>query len=421
MENRFTSTVLFCLITSLLFGQNQNNRLIDQGSVNFNREVYLYQFLNNSMDLEKRISYVAPLNFFDRLEGTDKLTDEEGGDGYVIEVHFPLKFPVLQRTVRNLPKDKYVNRLWHYSRLYLDYAFHTRVTRSPSSPILPPTNRFGIRFDKVMTVNVVRKVRERKEREREDFNFYQLEERFISDEEKIRQEDTIRVVKERFGAFNNKRVEEHRIQEGRYHFTFASFYLHHYSNGQDTGVFVSPGVNRNNYLGGDFSTNFWRVSYSWHQHNRSRNHVGLTLGYQKEIGNDDGFLSFRQEQENRYGRQRIVFIGQVLSRIPQTDFALFEIGRYLFRSMRFRTEVQYILDSDDLVDYPHDKKYPFGIHFYADFHFRSIPSMGLMFHYYRGRDYLNIRYDDPITAWQIGLSLEIGRFTLNPFDEELGM
>lgn len=187
----------------------------------------------------------------------------------------------------------------------------------------------------------------------------------------------------------------------KYDFWYGSLYLHHYSNGQGEGVLKDPTNerSRNNYESGDHSTSFWRFSLGYQWHDGSKQHLAMELGFQKELGDTTSFFQFPYEQEDRYGRNRIVGSFQYIHGL-----------NCFIEYIKVRTDFEYIIGS--MSKFPYDNKYRFGIHAFLDAPIKVLPGLGVMVHYYYGRDYLNVRYDNPILAFQLGFSLAINRYSL---------
>ena len=50
---------------------------------------------------------------------------------------------------------------------------------------------------------------------------------------------------------------------------------------------------------------------------------------------------------------------------------------------------------------------------FAEYNPPTLKTLGFMIHLYQGRDYLNIRYDDPVFIIQGGLTISLRRY--NPY------
>jgi hypothetical protein len=199
-------------------------------------------------------------------------------------------------------------------------------------------------------------------------------------------------------------------------YTWATVQLHHYSNGQDGNFFRSTSPLRNNYRSGDFSTNYFRIGITHTQQTTKLNLVSVYAGFQREI-NIFGPLSLSDELERYYGRSRTLLHVQWLKkpkemmmiRKDRSDNTLTKktVSKKVKRQFMLRTEADYILD--DLSLFPGNRKYRFGIHQYAGYMPSIYNEVGLLLHFYYGRDYFNIRFDDIVFSAQVGIVVQLGR------------
>lgn len=186
--------------------------------------------------------------------------------------------------------------------------------------------------------------------------------------------------------------------------------LHHYSNGQAASFYYMGTSGRNNYKNGDFSTNYLRaVVYGMKR--LSDDHLfTASFGYQREL-NIGGPLTISTEMYNAYGFNRILASIQWLkeSRYEmEYDKQLKLTEQSSTGEYRFRSELTYITNKN-LSQFPSKKKYRLGIHNYLTYRPWAISDVGLVFHHYFGRDYLNIRYDDIVNSYQLGVVLNFNR------------
>jgi hypothetical protein len=139
-------------------------------------------------------------------------------------------------------------------------------------------------------------------------------------------------------------------------------------------------------------------------------------GFQREI-NIFGPLSLSDELERYYGRSRTLLHVQWLKkpkemmmiRKDRSDNTLTKktVSKKVKRQFMLRTEADYILD--DLSLFPGNRKYRFGIHQYAGYMPSIYNEVGLLLHFYYGRDYFNIRFDDIVFSAQVGIVVQLGR------------
>jgi len=354
---------------------------------------YYYDFFHDVMDANQKVTYVnyvweTPL--IAEANQERPLTPEEGGDGYVAEAYIDYNLPIFQKRVFQVDrKDDVIRPFLGYSRFRLNYGFNVRIANAPSSPILPPTNRFGFAYDFPI--------------------FFKTQTNNITSNPEIdhRQESPGFLIK--FKKFASARFTEN-ADDANVHFWYGTIFLNHYSNGQNEGVLID-GFNRNDYLSGDFSTNHLRVSMTYNIRTKRRYLWSFNLGYQRELELDGSFLTLMDEQRDaRYGLNR-------LNGHLQYRSGLFKIikHKYLYSMLRFEWET--ILDQN-LENYPYDNKYRFNFHVFYKLSHLYVRSASLIFHYYWGRDYLNIRYDNPIQSIQVGLSFEFNQW-VPPIDKKL--
>ncbi len=336
----------------------------------------LYKVINRDLNELRSPSYLTPFPSFNNLEEPKPTLDTlEGKEGFLLDVQINLKFPTVEKRYfgDDNPKDNKIRPLFGYSRFYIDYGFATRIARyseSLSNPSLPITNRYGVRLDRLIFL------------------------KYSKDGDTKFKDQTYQDV---WCTAEESTIET--PNEMSYQFMYFSIYLHHYSNGQGTGVLREPERTRNNYITGDHSTSFFRPTIGYQVHRGERSHSWIELGYQKELGDTTTFFAFPIEQENNYGRNRFYFMFQHLGNID-----------WFLEYWKLRFEYSHIIGP--MGNFPYEKKYRGGLHIYADFPFKFSPGLGFMVHYYRGRDYLNIRYDNPVEVIAAGISLAIGRYSL---------
>lgn len=76
----------------------------------------------------------------------------------------------------------------------------------------------------------------------------------------------------------------------------------------------------------------------------------------------------------------------------------------------FRSEMTLILDSELVKLAPTNKPYRFGVHNSLTWMPFVKSNVGVIVKHYYGRDYLNIRYDDVISSWQAGFTVDVNRY-----------
>lgn len=302
----------------------------------------------------------------------------EGMKGYILEGITDLSFTLVQGRGMS-------NYGWQTFKASIRYAPGVRMTRDNSSNLVPTNQKIGIQFDKVLWDNYTG----------------------------IKGWDT----KGRTKEYLLKNWAKESDPLSMVYFTFLAM---HYSNGQSEGVYQSSAdsmVGRNDYIKGDFTTNILQGSFTWSRYNRERDLFSLNMGYQ----NDQtwfGPFSFHPEQKFRYGQNRIVGYTQWRTRPYRHPFNLKSQiwdeknqKAYYIKNMweyRIRWEYEYILGN--LSRFKRSKDYRLNWHIYMEGMPLRSRSLGYMLHFYRGRDYFNIRYDDIIWNFSAGVTFTIHRY-----------
>jgi hypothetical protein len=296
------------------------------------------------------VLYLSPLHFVFSLEKRNiQLMEGEGKKGYWLEGNLTQRFVLAKWNERH-------SKTWQRMRITFDAGITPRMTRDSSSPLLPGNNRFGIGYD--LLLHDVKKL-------------------------------------------DNSQKPDYWI----------TAQVHHYSNGQAGRFFVDTNKIRNNYRSGDFSTNYFRFMLMRAKRSKKNNIYSAGIGFQREI-NIGGPLVLSDELTNYYGRNRLLLNYQWI-RHPHDSKKSFsnksgddEYDKpfYKKRMLVYRSEMEYIVDKVGL--YPYSNKYRFGWHNYLSYFFNAENDLGLMAHTYLGRDYLNIRFDDPVIILQLGIVIK---------------
>lgn len=301
------------------------------------------------------------------------LVDGEGKLGYLFEVNTDLVFTLAQG--RNGSRD-----FWQRARLAFRYAPAFRMAVDSSYPVIPTNQKAGLEFSFAIWDNYTNRAA-------------------IKDDALAYARDINWV---------NKREPFKVIH--------LLFDIMHYSNGQAPGVYYRTNpVKRHDYKKGDFSTNFIKLMAVYSLYTKENQLFSSGLGVRLDGGVGNTF-SFNPEQEKRYGKTRLLGMLQFRSKprwfgclIPWED--LQTKRQYALRnkiSFRHRMELDYI--AGNLDNFDRAKKNRLGVHFYSEIEFAKSRTAGIIFHFYHGRDYLNIRYDDIVTGGNIGISLNLMKY-----------
>ncbi len=354
--------------------------------------INLYDGLYRINEGNQPISYVAFFPQFLALDRPVELMDGEGQNGYLLEGNVDQFFKVARGRMGN-------GRFWQTSTLFIRYSPLVRLSLdNDSKPTVPLSNKIAVRIEKGLWDNhsFQKNLSEDKKEEfkSEEFRF---------------ENESIKTLKSLVGAAE----------------------IAHYSNGQRSGSLIDtlgdmPNVIRNDYSSGDFSTNYVKFSLTY-SHLQNNQLFSGSLGYRHDFG-APGVAEYTPTQEHRYGHHRLYGFAQyrfkpfVLSKRKfqwyntDTDQVV-EINRLI--EARVRVEFEYILDpKSELYLYDRgDNYYKFSTSVIGQINPLKWETVGLFAHFFYGRDYSNIRYDDPVVGLMFGITLSIKKY-IPPFMNE---
>ena len=237
-------------------------------------------------------------------------------------------------------------------RWTFDAGFTLRMTNDTSSPLLPSNNKFGLGVDYLISA----------------------------------------------------------LEKSPAYYLWMTVQLHHYSNGQAKNDFLHESKLRNNYKGGDFSTNYIRGLFYGAKPFAQHSVGSIGLGYQYDTQLFGPLRVTDEMKAGDYGMNRLLLNIQYLNK---NSFKVKEDNgmRTLIKNCNFmfRSEMSFILDDNLKALAPTDKKYRFGVHNYAAFYPFAKSSVGFMIKHYYGRDYLNMRYDDVVNSFMAGITVDVNR------------
>ncbi len=337
---------VFCLLLGVLVKSFAQKQIWSDSFGTTTTPVGIWQDI---LKLHDPLLYISPLPVVRPLVKRNiRLLDGEGKKGYWLEGNLMHRFVIARWNEQH-------RKTFQRMRFTFDAGILPRMTSDYSSPLLPGNNRFGLGYDLLLhSVDKLRIAR------KPDF--------------------------------------------------WLTAQMHHYSNGQSGTFFLDTTIRRNNYRSGDFSTNYMRIAFMTAKRNKRDNFFSGGLGFQREI-NIGGPLVMSDELKQYYGRNRALLNFQYI-RHPQTRKRAFKnkSGDEAFDEVSpkkwmifYRTEMDYILDNVSL--YPYSSKYRLGWHNYICYFFNTDNELGLMFHTFLGRDYLNIRFDDPVLILEAGIMI----------------
>ena len=277
------------------------------------------------------------------------LVDGEGENGFWLEGQFGYRFVISQGKYYSYPL---IQRL----RFTFDVGLMLRMARDDSSPLLPSNNKFGLGLDFLLS-----------------------------------------------GLGQLKKEKANLL--------WTTVQFHHYSNGQADSFFIENSIKRNNYRGGDFSTNYYRVLLTAARNNEEKGIMSASVGYQKDL-DISGPLGRSEELTSYYGDNRLLGSIQLTKRSKPVSVhyknratATSDSVRLLKRrQLIFRTEFEYIMGG--LAKWEGENKRRFSWHNYFTYMPSVTNEVGFMIHTYLGRDYLNIRFDDVVFIGEFGICVK---------------
>jgi len=353
-------TSLFTLLGLFAYDGLAQNAIYNQ---HLSRDGSIYGEMQRAWISQDGISYATfpySQSLGDRRLGFE---DGEGANGYLVEANLDLRFPFFMGRPGN-------SSLKRRQRFTIDYRANFRMTNDSSKPIVPWSNYFGIGHD---------------------FTIYDSKKKWVWNDR---------------GIGDSTKIEA----KEKFNFITLTTLMHHYSNGQPLGFYTYSSDSterRNDYVSGDFSTNYLKFSLKWSfADNEKHSLTTVGLSYRMDGGFENTPLVFTSEQERAYGRKRI---GLHFDYSSGPNTRMFRADQ----EWRFKTELTYITDKLDLFDpnLVEDREaYRLMFHQFIELRPLNHRTVGYLMHFYAGRDYMNIRYDDVIWMIQIGISLSVDKY-----------
>lgn len=373
------SILLFCC----LFTTKAQKNTVALPSVQLFEETpdtSVYKVMQNLISANWNIQYVSPmlLRFVPlqpRRQGG--LRFGEGQNGYILEGVTDMQFPIAQGRSS-------ANHFWQTLRINLRYAPAVRMTKDNSSNLLPTNQKIGFQIDKVLWDNATGN----------------------------------NLFKHTNFAYDLSRQNWPAKKKPLKMLYFTGVAMH-YSNGQPEGVWLdnNAALNRNDYIKGDFSTNIMHANFTYTR--LSQSVFSVNMGYQRDA-NWFGPFYFIEEQRYRYGQHRLTGYIQYITAPKKNPFgATMSYRNYENDSVycidrkwewKLRYEWEYIMGSLRNYPFKNGGQYRYNSHLYIEGMPLRSRSVGYLLHLYYGRDYFNIRYDDPVFGIMAGISLKLHRF-----------
>ncbi|MFT5167594.1 MAG: hypothetical protein ACI8P3_002832 [Saprospiraceae bacterium] len=346
-----------------------------------NSDNSVYTAMQGIMSGNETISYITLFPAFKPIEDRClKLVDGEGKEGYILESNIYHKYILFMGRNQGNHRNQ-------TQKITFAFGLTSRMTQDKSIMLLPTSNKAGFGYEKIL------------------FNSFNRLRPFAI-------------------GTSDQRTENFLDSGEDLHMIYYSGLVEHYSNGQPPGVYRDPLLKRNDYISGNFSTNYFRNSliYSYLSHRRDL--YTIQIGHQYDAGRGEVF-NYTDEQEGSYGHHRLTGVLQLRRHfrggtVPWTDFTSYPDRNFKLHSLWeivLRHEFEVILDNAD--EFRHSKKHRVNFHVYLQLTKLQWKTLGIVLHYYRGRDYLNIRYDDIVSSFQAGLSFNLSKYMPPISDQDI--
>lgn len=362
-------SVFICLaFTSICLSQDINKLITKKDSQVIAHKQSVYYVIQRAWIANQDVSY-ASLSPYIVSVGNRRIPLREGenksSNFYLLEAKFDLRFPLSKDQFTDSPIKKRIR--WTF-----DYIGNFRMTNDKSHPLTPGSHSVGFGVNINLFNNYTGVISSN-----EDSNYSQQ-------------------------SINSKPINEN------IKFINFLFNIHHYSNGQPSGYYYTPDINylnekRNDYLSGDFSTNYIYLEFTKGTFNKRLGSIHqLSLGTRIDIGTEESLFAYSKEQENSYGRNRLLL---------KYDYRTERFGKDYEHHLRFSFE--HILGNlsrfqPNLIN--DSKKYRSSLKALYEFAPKTHKSIGYFIASYYGRDYLNIRFDDIVFSMQAGITISLDKY-----------
>lgn len=338
---------------------------------------------------------VVPYNSYLIDTAGYNLSKAEGSKGTLIEINLAQRFNILKfRPSKN-------KHFWRMMRLTVDVDFMYRLVKSDEtstdSPGLPLNTKGGFTLERPIIIG----------------NKYDA----FTINDSIKGFDTNQIK-------NSLQLLIPKIR------------LMHYSNGQDEGALDTLN-NRNDYSNGNFSTNFLLYQLDYTVLTKNNFLANAWFGYRSDLPLGKTF-SFEKDQNERYGKKRIVYGIHIRSKpffkgsveyIPSSGYnkkyillkkemALSQKSDSIkIKKEKLKIEKRYMfevwgkLSIEQILD--ETKKLPsHRTAFMAEVGVSPLTyrTTSFMLKYYYGRDYLNIRYDLPVSFLMVAVTMNLNKY-----------
>ncbi|PCJ63947.1 MAG: hypothetical protein COA58_15055 [Bacteroidetes bacterium] len=380
--------LLLVLVLSVKSGLSQSFELNDQPSrIGYffpNDDSSVYTGMQSILLGNAPISYITMFPSYTSVKKRAlALRDGEGADGYLLEGNIDLVFPIAMGR----------NQMKHWkqtTKLSFRYNPGIRMTLGSSNPIYPTNQKVGFMGEWIFWNSHVKK--------------------------SIKKYDPYYYVNKDNWKATTTPLKMANLEVS----------VMHFSNGQPPGTVYSDsfGNFRNDYISGDFSTNYVNIKAVFS--NLSGNNLfSMSLAGQRDMS-FGGAFNFNDAQIKKYGQWRLQNSMQIRFKPKNTKSLkkwedpvkgkVYRLPRN-FIAYRIRLENEWILDND-LSEFQGSNKYRYSGHLFFEMNPLNYRAVGVIIHAFYGRDFFNIRYDDVVIGGGVGLSFTLSKYYPPRFDSK---
>lgn len=370
----------------------------------------LSSFMLNTYDADRTPSYFGPMimnNASVSHDAVAPLVDGEGRLGDLFEAAADLYFPIVSG--RNDPRF-----FAGGFRIGTIFSTTVRMADDRSHPLLPGNWKIGLGGELPLHYKGYAGFHQRIESKLKEYA------QDINDlpDDSTRRESRKRLERDRRMYRRNQLAPFMDTTWAHSRFLFGTWRLYHYSNGQDGDFYADSVLHRNNYRTGDFSTNCLegKLNHAWRFPSTALLTAGVGFRWDLGLG---GVLEFSPQQQRAYGQWRWTGHAQLRTK---PFWSGWYIGKRFWDEKtncqhrlreqfeaRIRLEVDHV--AGDMSRYPHQGQLNrTGAHLWLE----AVPlrsyTTGFFIHAYRGRDYLNIRYDRAVTLLMAGFTFNLVKY-----------
>lgn len=204
-------------------------------------------------------------------------------------------------------------------------------------------------------------------------------------------------------------------------FGYLQFQLAHLSNGQ-SGTFFEADSTTINLENGNFSTNYYKIGLIKAQYLPASKNIlldsallSVSFLYRNDWSIDGSALVIDESLFDRYALQRVNFVFELRTKNITH-------GTYNYNKSKYKKQFSYLLRIDQeyrignvIESDGRDRRYSVDI--MAAIYPANWRTFGFMAKYYYGRDNYNIRFNQKISFFQFGFTVDFDKFKPRNYEE----